>query len=56
VRHVVWYSHRQDGTECGVPPLAVSVMIDQGYETMEGASGDDWISSAQSMRTYMRPA
>jgi len=35
-------------------PLAVSVMIDQGYETMEGASGDDWISSAQSMRTYMR--
>ena len=29
-------------------------MADQGYETMEGASGDDWISSAQSMRTYMR--
>ena len=35
-------------------PLAVSVMIDQGYETMEGASGDDWLSSAHSMRTYMR--
>lgn len=51
----VWYSHRQDGTEMPVAhPLAVSVMIDQGYETMEGASGDDWISSAQSMRTYMR--
>jgi reductive dehalogenase len=51
----VWYSHRQDGTEMPVShPLAVSVMIDQGYETMEGASGDDWISSAQSMRTYMR--
>lgn len=51
----VWYSHRQDGTEMPVAhPLAVSVMIDQGYETMDGASGDDWISSAQSMRTYMR--
>ncbi len=51
----VWYSHRQDGSEMPVAhPNAVSVMIDQGYETMEGASGDDWISSAQSMRTYMR--
>jgi reductive dehalogenase len=51
----VWYSHRQDGTEMPVAhPRAISVMIDQGYETMEGASGDDWISSAQSMRTYMR--
>ena len=51
----VWYSHRQDGTEMPVAhPLAVSVMIDQGYDTMEGASGDDWMSSAQSMRTYMR--
>src|SRR5882757_1341513 len=51
----VWYSHRQDGTEMPVThPLAVSVMIDQGFDTMEGASGDDWISSAQSMRTYMR--
>lgn len=51
----VWYSHRQDGTEMPVAhPLAVSVMIDQGFDTMEGASGDDWISSAQSMRTYMR--
>lgn len=51
----VWYSHRQDGSEMPVAhPLAVSVMIDQGFETMEGASGDDWMSSAQSMRTYMR--
>ena len=51
----VWYSHRQDGTEMPVMhPNAVSVMIDQGYETMDGASGDDWISSAQSMRTYAR--
>lgn len=51
----VWYSHRQDGTEMPVAhPFAATVMIDQGFETMEGASGDDWVSSAQSMRTYMR--
>ncbi|HET8726746.1 MAG TPA: 4Fe-4S double cluster binding domain-containing protein, partial [Alphaproteobacteria bacterium] len=51
----VWYSHRQDGTELKPEHrYAISVMIDQGYETMDGASGDDWISSAQSMRTYMR--
>lgn len=53
----VWYSHRQDGSAMEVAhPNAVSVMIDQGFETMDGASGDDWISSAQSMRTYMRAA
>jgi hypothetical protein len=32
------------------------MLIDQGFETMEGASGDDWISGAQSMRAYMRGA
>ncbi len=32
------------------------MLIDQGYETMEGASGDDWISGAQSMRGYLRGA
>ncbi len=53
----VWYSHRQDGSEMEVAHAnAVSVMIDQGFETMDGASGDDWISAAQSMRTYMRAA
>jgi ferredoxin len=35
---------------------AVVMLIDQGFETMEGASGDDWISGAQSMRAYMRGA
>jgi len=34
----------------------VVMLIDQGFETMEGASGDDWISGAQSMRGYMRGA
>ncbi|MFC3614468.1 reductive dehalogenase [Lutimaribacter marinistellae] len=50
-----WYSHDATGEEI-VPPhdQAVSMIIDQGYETMEGASGDDWISVAQSMRAYLR--
>ena len=30
------------------------MIVDQGCETMEGASGDDWIASAQSMRAYLR--
>jgi epoxyqueuosine reductase QueG len=32
----------------------VCMLIDQGFDTMEGASGDDWISGAQSIRAYMR--
>ena len=32
------------------------ILIDQGYDTMEGASGDDWISGVQSMRGYLRGA
>jgi reductive dehalogenase len=35
---------------------AVVMLIDQEYDTMEGASGDDWISGAQSMRAYLRGA
>ena len=30
------------------------MIIDQRFETMEGASGDDWILVAQSMRSYLR--
>lgn len=50
-----WYSHDTDGSP--IEPYhryAIVILIDQGYETMEGASGDDWISGAQSMRAYMR--
>ena len=50
-----WYSHDLDGSE--IKPYhkyGIAVLIDQGYETMEGASGDDWISGAQSMRAYLR--
>ena len=50
-----WYSHDATGEVLDPPhDQAVSMIIDQGYETMEGASGDDWISVAQSMRAYLR--
>jgi len=57
VPRYAWYSHREDGSE--ITPYhryAVVMLIDQGYDTMEGASGDDWISGAQSMRAYLRGA
>jgi len=39
-----WYSHDATGAEL-IPPHhnAISMIIDQGFETMEGASGDDVI-------------
>ncbi|MEQ8696239.1 MAG: reductive dehalogenase domain-containing protein, partial [Bauldia litoralis] len=52
-----WYSHGGDGFP--IEPkhrYAVVMLIDQGYDTMEGASGDDWISGTQSMRGYLRGA
>ncbi len=54
----MYYSHDEiDGR--AIEPYhryAVVMLIDQGFETMEGASGDDWISGAQSMRAYLRGA
>ncbi|MCF6443969.1 reductive dehalogenase [Nereida sp. MMG025] len=50
-----WYSHDATGAPITPPhDQAISIIIDQGYETMDGASGDDWISVAQSMRAYLR--
>ncbi len=50
-----WYSHDAAGDPIDPPhEQAISIIIDQGFETMEGASGDDWISVAQSMRAYLR--
>ena len=50
-----WYSHNALGQPIDPPhDNAISMIIDQGFETMEGASGDDWISVAQSMRAYLR--
>jgi reductive dehalogenase len=50
-----YYSHDAAGNE--MKPYhknAISMLYDQGHETFEGASGDDWISVAQSMRAYLR--
>ncbi|MEM7077553.1 MAG: reductive dehalogenase domain-containing protein, partial [Pseudomonadota bacterium] len=52
-----WYSHNAAGEEIEMRHrYAVVMLIDQGYDTMEGASGDDWISGCQSMRGYIRGA
>jgi reductive dehalogenase len=50
-----WYSHDARG-DVLTPPhdQAISMIIDQGFETMAGSSGDDWIAVAQSMRAYLR--
>ena len=57
VPRYAWYSHVDGGkaVECH-HKYAVVMLIDQEYDTMEGASGDDFISGAQSMRAYMRGA
>ena len=50
-----YYSHDAIGEP--IDPYhenAISIIIDQGHETMDGASGDDWIACAQSMRAYLR--
>ena len=57
VPRYAWYSHKENGE--AIEPYhkyAVVILIDQGFDTMEGASGDDWISGAQSMRAYLRGA
>ncbi len=50
-----WYSH--DAVGEAITPThdqAISMIIDQGFETMDGSSGDDWVSAALSMRAYLR--
>jgi reductive dehalogenase len=52
-----WFSHHADGEPIETyNKYAIVMLIDQGFETMEGASGDDWISGCQSMRGYLRGA
>lgn len=52
-----WYSHDKIGE-----PItrhhrhAIVLLIDQGQDTIEGSTGDDWISGSQSGRAYMRGA
>jgi ferredoxin len=54
----MYYSHDEVAGQPIAPyhRYAVVMLIDQGFETMEGASGDDWVSGAQSMRAYLRGA
>ena len=54
----MYYSHDEVEGKPITPyhRFAIVLLIDQGFETMEGASGDDWISGAQSMRGYLRGA
>ena len=53
VPRYAWYSHHMDGTEINTyHRYALVMLIDQGHGTMEGASGDDWVSGGQSMRGY----
>ncbi|WP_420413929.1 2Fe-2S iron-sulfur cluster-binding protein [Roseibium sp.] len=50
-----WYSHDAAGAKIDPPhDQAISMVIDQGFDTMEGATGDDWIAVSQSMRAYLR--
>ena len=57
VPRYAWHSHKEDGRPIDrYHRYAVVMLIDQGFDTMEGASGDDWISGTQSMRGYLRGA
>ncbi|MGC1503763.1 MAG: 4Fe-4S double cluster binding domain-containing protein [Sulfitobacter sp.] len=50
-----WYSHDATGMPITPPhDQALSLIVDQGFETTDGSSGDDWISVSQSMRAYLR--
>ncbi len=54
-KRYVWYSHDFRGEPIEIyHRSAVVAVIDQGFETMEGASGDDWVSGTQSFRAYTR--
>ncbi len=54
-KRYVWYSHDFRGQPIEIyHKSALVAVIDQGFETMEGASGDDWVSGTQSFRAYTR--
>lgn len=50
-----WYSHQRDGTSIETDhKYAIVILIDQGFDTMEASSGDDWVSGTQSYRAYLK--
>jgi reductive dehalogenase len=54
-KRYTWYSHDFRGKPIEIyHKHAIVLIIDQGFETMEGASGDDWVSGTQSFRAYIR--
>jgi ferredoxin len=54
-KRYVWYSHDYRGNPIDIYHRnAAVIVIDQGFETMAGASGDDWVSGTQSFRAYVR--
>jgi len=54
-KRYVWYSHDYGGEPIDIYHAnALVIVIDQGFETMQGASGDDWVSGTQSFRAYVR--
>lgn len=55
VPEYAWYSHDAEGAPLTTRhKYAIVLVIDQGWDTMEGSSGDDWISGAQSYRAYLK--
>ena len=50
-----FYSHDAAGNPVDLGhDQAISMLIDQKYDALDGSSGDDWISVALSMRAYLR--
>lgn len=50
-----WYSHDIKGQPITTRhKYAIVIVIDQGFDTMEASSGDDWISAGQSYRAYFK--
>jgi reductive dehalogenase len=50
-----YYSHDAAGIEIHpTQDQAISMIVDQRFDSMDGSSGDDWISVALSMRAYLR--
>jgi reductive dehalogenase len=55
VPEYAWYSHDIQGNPIEARhKYAIVLLIDQGFETMAGSSGDDWMSGAQSYRAYVK--
>ena len=52
-----YYSHDEDGNPIETKyEYAVLIVVDQGYDTMKGSNGRDWISGAQSFQAYSSSA